>query len=138
MLKKSKRFVVRLFVIALIANAIAPLYAPFVDLVAKKTEYKALSKIIGEKVYICDGSYKKGGYVSTFERLDQEQHQKLKKNIDLASSVQASSDFKYIHDVYSAYVAAIHSGSIKPFTILSKPEANQLSLKFSTAPPTVS
>lgn len=138
MFKKSKRIVVRLFIIALMANAIAPLYAPFIDSVAKKTEYKVLSKIMGEKVYICDGSYAKGGYVSTFERLDQEKHQKLKKHIDLASSIPASSDSKYINDVYSAYIAAIHSGSIKPFTTISKPEANQLSLKFSTAPPSIS
>ena len=138
MFKKRKKIVIRLFVVVLLMNAVAPLYAPFIDSVAKKTEYKVLSKIIGEKVYICDGSYAKGGYLSTFERLGQEQHHKLKKHIDLASSAPAASDSKYINDVYSAYIAATHSGSIKPFTTISKPEANQLSLKFSTAPPSIS
>jgi hypothetical protein len=138
MLKNSKKIVIRFFVIALIANAIAPLYVPFIDSVAKKTEYKVLSKIMGEKVYICNGSYTKGGYLSSFERIDQEQHQKIKKHIDLASSIPVSSDSKYINDVYSAYIAAIHRGSIRPFSIISKLNTNQLYLKFSTAPPSIS
>lgn len=117
-------------------NAVVPLYMPFVSAL-KKTEYKELSKVLGETVYICDGSYAKSGYVSSFERLGQEQQQKLKK-LDLASSFHAPSDSKYINDVYSAYIAAVHSGSVKPFTTISKPEAYQLSLKFSTAPPVIS
>jgi hypothetical protein len=87
---------------------------------------------------LCRASnYAKGGYLTTFDHLDREQQQKLKK-LDLASSFHVPSDSKYINDVYSAYIAATHSGSIKPFTTISKPEANQLSLKFSTAPPHIS
>jgi hypothetical protein len=51
-LAKITSLVSRLFVIALLMNAVAPLYAPSVSS-EKKTEYKELSKLLGEKVYIC-------------------------------------------------------------------------------------
>ena len=130
---KHRKYIVGFLILALILNVALPAFISF-EGAKKQTKYKELSKVLGETVYICDSSYAKDGYLSSFKRLDQEQHQKLKK-LDLASFFHVPTDSKYINDVYSAYVTAVHSGSIKPFTTISKPEANQLSLKFSTAPP---
>ncbi len=137
MAKQSKKLVVRIFLIALMLNAIMPLYTPLAN-AKKEIEYKELSKILGKKVVICAGNLPNKHYISTFERLDQEQQQKLKKQIDVASSFPSSTDSKYINDVYSAHIAALHSGSIRPFSTSVKIENYQLSFKFSTAPPHIS
>ena len=135
-MKWGTKIVLKFFVAILLLNSVLAVYPALEG--TKKSEYSNLSKILGEVVQICNGSNTKGFYLSSFDRLDKEQHQKLKKQIDLAYSAPTSSDSKYINDSYSAYIAAVHNGSIRPFTTLSKPEVRQLSLKFSTAPPFIS
>lgn len=134
---KGRRYIMAFLMLALLLNAVLPMYS-FVSARSNDKQYSELSKLLGDKVVICAGNLPNKLYVTSFERLSQEQHQKLKKQVDTASSFHSSSDSKYINDVYSAYIAALHRGSIQPVSISVKPESYQLSLKFSTAPPHIS
>jgi len=121
---------------ALAFNALVPGYL-FPVVSENQISYGKVSKFLGNKIIICTNSNHNKFFVSSFERLEQEGKQKIKKHIDIASS-PSHSNLKYINNVYSVELTAIHNGSIKPFKISITPEAVRLSLKFSTAPPHIS
>jgi hypothetical protein len=127
------KFLIYLFIITLSLNVTSPISSA-----TGKIKYKGLSSILGKKVLICEAGVKNGGYYSSFERLDQEQHQKLKKQIDISSYSTDHFGNKYIRDIYSVYTDSQHNGTIRPLETSLKPEYYRLALKFSTAPPHIS
>jgi hypothetical protein len=129
-----KKNLILFFIICLMANTILPVFEVY-DSGSKETHFKKLSRIFGDKVLICDASTIKKSYFSTFERLDQEHHQKLKKQIDIASITHAFSDAKYIHDIYPAYIAALHRGTVRPYEITLNLKDAKSFQKSSRAPP---
>jgi hypothetical protein len=130
-----KKYLLILLAFSFLANAVLPGFALNDIRTPNQTIAKELSNILGDKVFICTNINEQKFYLSSFERLEQEQKQKLKKQIDIAAHYPTGSDTKYINDVYSAYIKAIHRGAVKPLEIALRNEDSPSFYKASRAPP---